>query len=300
MGSMSPGWYDDGHGSMRWWDGAQWTEHVAAPEGRSADAGEQQPAETIPVYQAAGGQQPAETIPVYQGAGDTAAFAAPSAGGYPAHAPVTGPGTDQGAFVGAGGPRKSRVWIVWVVAGVALLGVLIALAIVVPMIFLGLTTGAGSSGVPTDEAAGGTSAEPAAEEPVESDAEDSAQPPSAADQQAAADAVESYNEAWLVGDCESYFATTTEQFRGAMETTNCESFALQSRNFAGAVDNYVTTIGDVETVGSTVAVSTTETYTSMYDDDGNQTDGPVDYEDRYEYVLVSADGVWVIDDVFTE
>lgn len=24
-----PGWYDDGHGSLRWWDGAQWTQHTA-------------------------------------------------------------------------------------------------------------------------------------------------------------------------------------------------------------------------------------------------------------------------------
>lgn len=23
-----PGWYDDGHGALRWWDGGGWTEHV--------------------------------------------------------------------------------------------------------------------------------------------------------------------------------------------------------------------------------------------------------------------------------
>jgi len=29
-GAPRPGWYDDGHGAMRWWDGLAWTEHVAA------------------------------------------------------------------------------------------------------------------------------------------------------------------------------------------------------------------------------------------------------------------------------
>ncbi|WP_424447702.1 DUF2510 domain-containing protein [Microbacterium arborescens] len=30
-GSTPPGWYDDGHGALRWWDGAQWTEHTHSP-----------------------------------------------------------------------------------------------------------------------------------------------------------------------------------------------------------------------------------------------------------------------------
>ena len=31
---FAAGWYDDGHGTLRWWDGAAWSEHVAtaAPE----------------------------------------------------------------------------------------------------------------------------------------------------------------------------------------------------------------------------------------------------------------------------
>ncbi|WP_243074133.1 DUF2510 domain-containing protein [Microbacterium sp. SS28] len=33
MSSTPPGWYDDGHGARRWWNGVGWTEHVesAAP-----------------------------------------------------------------------------------------------------------------------------------------------------------------------------------------------------------------------------------------------------------------------------
>lgn len=32
MSIPSPGWYDDGRGITRWWDGAQWTEHVQPPQ----------------------------------------------------------------------------------------------------------------------------------------------------------------------------------------------------------------------------------------------------------------------------
>ena len=41
MTTMPPGWYDDGHSALRWWDGAQWTEHVAEPDaGADPGAGE--------------------------------------------------------------------------------------------------------------------------------------------------------------------------------------------------------------------------------------------------------------------
>ena len=32
-----PGWYDDGRGALRWWDGAQWTEHVQTPDPETDD-----------------------------------------------------------------------------------------------------------------------------------------------------------------------------------------------------------------------------------------------------------------------
>lgn len=36
MSTTPPGWYDDGHGAQRWWDGAQWTEHTQAPDAAAA------------------------------------------------------------------------------------------------------------------------------------------------------------------------------------------------------------------------------------------------------------------------
>ena len=44
MTTTPPGWYDDGHGATRWWDGTQWTDHTTPPGttaskvGRSASA----------------------------------------------------------------------------------------------------------------------------------------------------------------------------------------------------------------------------------------------------------------------
>jgi len=60
------------------------------------------------------------------------------------------------------------------------------------------------------------------------------------------------------------------------------------------------TIGDVEVVGSAVAVSATESYTSRYDENGNETDVVTTYEDGYEYFVVRVNGDWVIDDFFAE
>lgn len=47
-----PGWYDDGHGSWRWWDGERWTEHTA-PKGQ---------APATPAPQTAAAQPPAREL----------------------------------------------------------------------------------------------------------------------------------------------------------------------------------------------------------------------------------------------
>lgn len=33
MTNTTPGWYDDGSGTQRWWDGQRWTEQTQKPQG---------------------------------------------------------------------------------------------------------------------------------------------------------------------------------------------------------------------------------------------------------------------------
>jgi len=43
--STPAGWYDDGSGRQRWWDGEQWTEHFAPAQDAKTDAAAQTPSE---------------------------------------------------------------------------------------------------------------------------------------------------------------------------------------------------------------------------------------------------------------
>lgn len=292
MATTPPGWYDDGHGAMRWWDGTQWTEHVATPdldddanapseadivaanEAADAERAEVDPAVAlgIGVPPAAGGAE----FPQYSTAqpydAPTAPAAGPSQGEYPSGYP--GPDAAPGAFAAATEPRRSKLWILWVVLGVVMLGIVVAAAIVIPLLFLSL---AGRQG----GAAGQGGVEP-----------------QGADQQAAVAAVELYDDAWQSADCEAFEASTTEDFRvGYYGFEDCADFEERAVEFMAGAQDYVLTVTAIESEGDAITVSTVEAYNALLDENGDPLDEPEPQEYLYSYTVVPVDGGWAIDDL---
>lgn len=127
------GWYDDGSGNQRWWDGNQWTEHVVTvPHAAVVEQAEP----VTPEVPGAPGLPGAvgESEPIVAPAADTAAFAPPyqlpsaQVPVAPGYAPAAG-ATGQGTYGAPGAP--------WAVApapqpapGVSVLGI-VGLAVVV-------------------------------------------------------------------------------------------------------------------------------------------------------------------------
>ncbi|MFK4805709.1 DUF2510 domain-containing protein [Microbacterium sp. ZW CA_36] len=271
MTTTPPGWYDDGHGALRWWDGQQWTEHVAQPDAESSPA----PTEAeIVAGQLGFGQEgaPAQADPLAQPGGP----GQPEGAAQPApQYPPGDPGNPHGAYPGApaGGafaaatePRKSsKLWIVWVVLGVVLLGIVIAAAVLIPLLMLSAAT-AGSTADTDDE-------------------------------RAAVSAVELYDDAWQDGDCEAFTAATTENFRAENGFTDCPTFEADAEGFDANFDDYEVRVTDVETQADEIAVTTEETYTAVIDGNGDPID-PAPGSTVYHYTLVAADGTWLIDDLY--
>lgn len=122
MTSTPPGWYDDGRGALRWWDGAQWTEHVATPDPEPAtDAAAAAPVEVPPYVEAP-----------------------------PAGYPGAGGG---GVFTAATAEKKSKLWIVWVVVGVVLLLFIVLAAVLIPLGLVMFGKAASTQGSTADETA---------------------------------------------------------------------------------------------------------------------------------------------------
>jgi len=256
MTATPPGWYDDGRGALRWWDGAQWTEHVQTPDAAAPDSGF---AET-------------EVHPTTEGAGEAIDTATTVEGGYPPSAPPGYPGgfpggpNPSGGFIAATEPKKSKLWIVWVVVGVVLLGIVILASVFIP-IAIGMAGGGGGGAPSGDEEAGAVAV------------------------------VELYDEAWGTADCDKFTEATTERFRAQLELPDCATFTAASQGFIDSVEGYQLAVTDVTQEEDVITVETSETYSSTFDDEGNLTDESVDYEDHYAYSVIPSVGGWAIDGV---
>lgn len=272
MATTPPGWYDDGRGALRWWDGAQWTEHVQTPDAEpdavdgAAESVVTEPVEPAPTLaDAATPAQETAPTPPYETAPEGAST--PSAPpGYPGGFP--GGAAPSGAFISATEPKKSKLWILWVVLGVVLLGIVILATVLIPILIgmFGTIANGGSGGMPTAE-----------------------------DEDAAVAAVELYDEAWGTGDCDKFEQSTTEDFRVYLEIPDCATFTSASQGFIDTVQDYELSVVSVESAEGQVTVTTLETYLSLVDDQGAPLETPLPYEDAYAYVVVPADDGWAID-----
>ncbi|WP_194396186.1 DUF2510 domain-containing protein [Microbacterium atlanticum] len=289
MTTTPPGWYDDGHGALRWWDGSHWTEHVAQPDPEPSDA----PTEAEIVAAQLGftddlgrsesgpaGTEPAALTPAVAAPGaaapaDGSAVASVPSPAHPAAtadspvavetqppyaAPYAGAAPAGGAFTAATEPRKSRLWIVWVVLGVVLLGIVIAVAVLIPLLMLSAST-MGSAAQSDDE-------------------------------RSAVAAVELFDAAYQQGDCDVLAEATTEQFRAANGFDDCAAFQDQAAAFNAALDEYNVEVTDVETVQDEILVTTTETFSEIGEDAAATPGSAV-----YEYTVVRSGGAWLVDDV---
>lgn len=301
--STPPGWYDDGHGALRWWDGEQWTEHTHAlpqpdetlspteassePAGEPPFSTESSVAESQQATASSDTATPTDALPPVPPAppGPAPVFEAdpsaqPFTGAIPPHPGPVPPhlgavpsyAAANSAQPGAADapPRKSKLWILFVVLGAVLLGLIILAAVFIPRFVADLL-------------------DPSGGRPEGGVAQD-------ADVRAAEQVVEDYDDAWDDIDCTAYQATLTPAYLTAYGYADCAEFDQAATVFNDSVDDYEVNVISSSREGDTIYVETVESFVQVLDEAGLPLENPVPGSFSYSYTLVSDGSGWLIDD----
>lgn len=282
--STPAGWYDDGSGRLRWWDGQQWTEHFAdqqsaAPEAPAAAQGAAEPAgderkfaDEAPEQDGAGQEGAEQDAPEQDGAsqdGAEAIAATPEPSPVPAPTPMPGdasqplqdpassaapmppqpayaaaPATPQGGYAAQPGAVAPQE------PKKSRTGLIVGIVVGAVVLLLAI------AGVAIALAVGGLLS--AVSGPN--------------------DATDALYDAWATEDCAAEFALTTEFYNGGDEAAFC---ANPDYSFLDGMVSY-------EITGTTIENSTA---TVTVDEDWG------DFVDVWQYELVQVDDEWLVDAV---
>ena len=270
MTQAAPGWYDDGTGRLRWWDGAAWTGDVLDPAVAASSsnaaaaapsiAAPEQPEEFPWMREAAERERLAEagtaavadpirSLPVDRSAEEVdpvVAWARQQAAAQTAAAEVVEP---RSVIVEEPRrPRRRRRSLPWVLGGV--LGAVVL-------------AGAGGAVLAIVNAPGG------------------------AVDASAASVVEAYNDLWAGGACDSTGSVGTSAFIADLGWDDCALLADSQRSFLQSYEDYRVTIEETVVQGGIAWVDTSERYTAPGSDE--------EQVDAYRYELVRDGDGWLID-----
>ena len=281
MAQAPAGWYPQPDGTQRYWDGAQWTEHVhGTPAAASAPAPAAvvtpepapvavvtpEPApEPVPAAEPAAKAKPATKSKAAVAAAATAPTPAEPISEPAAAEPVVFAGSDMpatvpssetvatpapaapmGAAPAAVAPAKKRkIWpIVLGVVGAIVLVFIIAIVAVVVLL-------RNAVGDPND-------------------------------------AIALYDDAWQNVDCQALADSTTQAFQESQGYDDCATFESYAQPFADSIIVYDVSVVSTEISNDTAYVTTEEYYLDV---DGTETTY------TYEYTLEKSGGEWLIDSV---
>jgi len=273
MAQAPAGWYPQPDGTQRYWDGAQWTEHVSGtPAAAAAAAPTPAVAEPVPAAE----PEPvavAEAAVATKAASKSKAKAAAATEPVPAEPlaepavaepvavdPVVIAGSDMpapaasgpapavpmsAAPMGAAPAKKRKVWPI--IVGV-IVAIVVIFIIAIVAVFVVLKNAVGDPTI----------------------------------------AVNEYDQAWQQADCALMQGSTTQEFQEFQGYANCDDFLAAAEQFAGTIEEYNVDVVSTQVANDTATVNTSEYYMA--------TDGfEATYE--YEYVLVKEDGKWLISSV---